>query len=549
MWQFASDIHDAYCPKRLVAIDRFGDSLGRVKDCTTRRGRWVLPLACVALLGACTTVGPDFRQPQVPWLAGWNGGSLQPLVADSRAARPDQLQTWWRAFKDPVLDQLIAEAQRVNPSVRTAGLRIMEARAQLGIAGSALYPQVQQVTGELLRVGNIRSNGSDTRAFNFGAGFQVGWEIDFWGGFRRGIEAADAGYFASIAQYDDLQVLMAAQVASLYCSIRTVEARLLIARQNAVLQKRSLDIAERLFKSGNDSELDVQQARAQYLGTLATIPALESGLRQTQNALSVVLARPPGPLAEMAAGKEAIPQAGLEAIADIPADLLRRRPDVRAAELQMAAQSALIGVSVAELYPSISLLGSVGVSASSLGSSTRALTFGVGPSLVWNVFDRGRLTNTVLLQDARFQQLHEQYQDAVLRAAREVDDAAVGFAKTGEQIVLLAESVTAAQRSLDIATLQYREGLVDFQRVIDSQRVFFSQQDLLVSTRGSLTQSLIALYKAMGGGWEQGRSRPVLDEATRETMSQRSDWKDLLAAPLPAADSVHPPASAGATRP
>jgi outer membrane protein TolC len=199
---------------------------------------------------------------------------------------------------------------------------------------------VQQVTGELLRVGEIRSGGSDTRAFTFGAGFQLGWEIDFWGGFKRGIEAADAGYFASIAQYDDLQVLMAAQVASLYCSIRTLEARLLIARQNAVLQKRSLDIAEQLFKSGYDSELDVQQARAQYLGTLATIPALESGLRQTQNALSIVLARPPGPLAEMTAGKETIPQAGLDVIVDIPADLLRRRPDVRAAELQMAAQSA-----------------------------------------------------------------------------------------------------------------------------------------------------------------------------------------------------------------
>jgi outer membrane protein TolC len=206
-------------------------------------------------------------------------------------------------------------------------------------------------------------------------------------------------------------------------------------------------------------------------------------------------------------------------------------------------------VSAAELYPSISLLGSVGVSATSLGNSMRSLTFGVGPSLVWNVFDHGRLSNTVLLQDARFQQLHEQYQDAVLRAAREVDDAAVGFAKTGEQIAFLAESVKAAQRSLDIATLQYREGLVDFQRVIDSQRVFFVQQDALVSSRGSLTQSLIALYKAMGGGWEQGRSRPVLDDATRETMSQRSDWKGLLAAPLPEAGADLSPPPAGATRP
>jgi NodT family efflux transporter outer membrane factor (OMF) lipoprotein len=371
-------------------------------------------------------------------------------------------------------------------------------------------------------------------ALSLSAGLQIGWELDFWGKFRRSIEAADAAYFASIAQYDDLQVLMAAQVASFYCSIRTVEARLVIARSNAALQKRSLEITERLFKGGTESELDVQQARALYLGTLSTIPQLEGVQRQTENALSILLARAPGPLPEMAAGKDLIPRAELHVIADMPADLLRRRPDIRAAEMQLAAQSALIGVSAADLYPSISLLGFVGLSATTLNGAPRVLSWGLGPSLVWNVFDHGRLTNAVLVQDARFQQLYEQYQDAVLRAAREVDDAAVGFAKTGEQIVLLADAVTAAQRSLDIATIQYREGLTDFQRVLDSQRTLFSQQELLVTNRGSLIQSLVALYKAMGGGWEQGRQRPVLDEATRETMRQRSKWQGILDAPLPA---------------
>jgi multidrug efflux system outer membrane protein len=491
-------------------------------------------LAGAVLLSACTTVGPDFKRPQVPWLADWTGGSLESLAADPRGPRSGQTQEWWRNFDDPVLEHLVAEAQRVNPNVRTAGLRIMEARAQLGIADSTRYPQVQQATGEVLWVGEERTGARDTSAVTFSAGLQIGWELDFWGKFRRSIEAADAGYFASIAQYDDLQVLMAAQVAALYCSIRTLEARLVIARENAALQKRSLEITERLFKGGSESELDVQQAKAQYLGTLSTIPQLEGGLRQTQNALSILLARAPGPLPEMAVGKDVIPQAELDVIVDMPADLLRRRPDVRAVEMQLAAQSALIGVSVADLYPSISLLGSVGLSDTSLSGSPRVLSWALGPSLVWNVFDHGRLTNTVLLQDARFQQLYEQYQDAVLRAAREVDDAAVGFAKTGEQIALLADAVKAARRSLDIATLQYREGLTDFQRVLDSQQTLFSQQELLVTSRGNLTQSLIALYKAMGGGWEQGRSRPVLDDVTRETMGQRSDWKGMLAAPLPA---------------
>ena len=501
-------------------------------------------LAGTVLLSACTTVGPDFQQPRVPWLDAWTGGSLQSLAVEPRGPRSPQAQEWWRNFKDPVLDQLVAEAQRASPNVRTTGIRIMEARAQLGIAGSTLYPQVQQVTGEVLWAGEQRSSGRDFNAVTFGAGFQLGWELDFWGRFRRGIEAADAGYFASIAQYDDLQVLMAAQVASLYCSIRIAEARLVIARENAALQKRSLEITERLFKGGIESELDVQQAKSLYLGTLATIPQLESLQRQTENALSILLARSPGPLPEMAASKNVIPQAELDVIVDIPADLLRRRPDIRAAEMQLAAQSALIGVSAADLYPSISLLGSVGVSATSVNGATQVLSWGLGPSLVWNVFDYGRLSNAVLVQDARFQQLYEQYQDAVLRAAREVDDAAVSFVKTGEQIPLLADSVQAAQRSLDIATLQYREGLTDFERVIDSQRTLFSQQELLVNTRGNLTQSLIALYKAMGGGWEQGRSRPVLDDVTRETMEQRSNWKGILTAPLPA-----PGADGGQDRP
>ncbi len=508
-----------------------------------------LALLSAMLLGACTTVGPDFKPPQVPWLAGWSGGSVETLAADRLSTRGGQTQEWWRNFNDPVLVELVAEAQRASPSVRIAGMRIIEARAQLGIAGSTLYPQIQQATSAAIGAGEWRSGGSDTTSLALNAGFGISWEIDFWGKFKRAIESADAGYFASVAQYDDVQVLMAAQVAGFYCSIRTVEVRLLIARENAVLQKRSLDITELLFRRGNDTELDVQQAKAQYQGTLARIPELERILRQTQNALSTLLGRAPGPLPEMAPGENVIPQAGLAVIVDVPADLLRRRPDVRAAEMQLAAQSALIGVSVADLYPSISLFGSVGISAVSLGGSSRALTLGIGPSLVWNVFDHGRLTNQVLLQDARFQQLYAQYQDAVLRAAREVDDAAVGFAKTGEEVALLVEGVKAARRSLDLATIQYREGLTDFQRVLDSQQTLFSQQERLVISRGDVSQNLIALYKGMGGGWEQGRGRPVVDEQTGETMGKPSDWENLRAVPLPPPGVDAPPNIPGTPTP
>jgi NodT family efflux transporter outer membrane factor (OMF) lipoprotein len=486
------------------------------------------------MLGACTTVGPDFARPRVAWLEHWKGGSLAPLVAGPQPKGP--IQAWWRHFKDPVLDSLIEQAQRRNPDVRTAGMRILEARAQLGIADSARYPQVQRASGELLRVGERRSGGPgpDTSTTTFNAALDIQWELDFWGKFRRGIEAADAAYLASVAQYDDVQVLMAAQVANLYCTIRTFEARLQIARDNAAIQKRSLEITARLFKSGYESELDVEQARSLYLGTLAGIPALDASLRQAQNALSILLARPPGPLPEMDPGRSRIPQAGLALIVDMPAELLRRRPDVRAAEMQLAAQSALIGVSAADLYPSISLLGSLGLAATTMSGSPQVVSWALGPGLVWNVFDHGRLASTVLVQDARFQQLYERYQGTVLQAAREVDDAAVGFARTGEQVALLADAVQAARRSLDIATVQYREGLTDYQRVIDSQRTFFSQQDLLATSRGNLTQSLIAIYKAMGGGWEGGRGRPVVDEATGAAMRRRSGWGGLLDIGLPA---------------
>jgi NodT family efflux transporter outer membrane factor (OMF) lipoprotein len=493
----------------------------------------LMALAAALALGACTTVGPDFVRPQVPWLRDWSGGEWRALADAAPHRAPAPYDEWWRAFGDPALDHLVAEAQRVNPGVRTAGMRIMEARAQLGIAGSALFPQLQQVTAEALYMGNRDTDGSGREFWSARVGFDLAWELDFWGKFKRGIESADAAYFASIAQYDDLQVLVAAQAASFYATIRVFERRLVITRENAALQQRSLEITERLFRSGNDSELDVQQARTQYLSTLATIPDLKSGLRQAQNALCVLLARPPGALPEMSSGRAKIPDAPLDVIVDLPGEMLRRRPDVRAAELQLAAQSAQIGVSKAELYPSIALAGSLGLSTTSFASPTATLGWGLGPALVWNVFDYGRLKNQVLVQDARFQQLYEQYQDVVLRAARELDDAATAFAQGRMQIDILRDSVKAARRSLDIANLQYREGLVDFQRVLDSQRALFSQQERLVVSEGSVAQNLITVYKAMGGGWQAGRLRPVLDDATAATMGERNNWGTLLGAPLP----------------
>lgn len=493
------------------------------------------------LIPGCSPLGPDFTRPKVSWLDAWAARPLEqptPQLTGPRQVSSDQ---WWRNFNDPVMEELVAEAQRLNPGVRTAGARILEARALVGVARSGLYPQLQQFNANLLGGGKLRQDASDIEFTTYGTGLTIGWETDFWGKFRRGVEAADYNYLASIARYDDMQVLVAAQTAGIYCSIRTIELRLRIAKENADLQKRSLEITEELFDSGNDTELDVQQAKALYLSTLSTIPELEAAQRQAHNALGVLLARPPGPLPELASGSQKIPQVPLGLIVDMPASLMRRRPDVRVAEMQLAAQSALIGVSEAQLYPSIALGGAVGLAPASpvrKGWSPANLDWGLGPSLVWNVFDHGRLKNQVLVEDARFQQFYEQYQETILRAAREVDDSAVAFARSTVQITLLDQSVDAAKRSLEIATIQYREGLVDFQRVLDSQKTLFNQQERLVTSRGEVTQSLIALYKAMGGGWQAGRGRTLLDEATRATMGERSDWNQLLEPPLPPASTT-----------
>ena len=315
---------------------------------------------------------PGLRAPEVPWLEDWSRRiARSSTAATERRCAAAQHDEWWRIFDDPVLDQLVAEAQRLNPACAPPACASWRRAPSSASPAARCIRSCSRSAARPCAPGRTQSRRPDTGVLAATASaFDIAWELDFWGKFRRGIESADAAYFASIAQYDDVQVLVAAQAASLYASIRTIELRLRIAHENAALQKRSLEITERLFRSGNESELDVQQARSQYLSTLATIPELESSLRQTQNALSVLLARPPGALPEMAAGREQIPEAPLEVIVDLPADLLRRRPDVRAAEMQLAAQSAQIGVSEAALYPSIALAGSVGLSATSLGSSS-----------------------------------------------------------------------------------------------------------------------------------------------------------------------------------
>ncbi len=502
--------------------------------------RRVLVMTAGVLLGGCTQLGPDYAPPELQVQDAWvlpEGTGLE--------TTPDDLITWWNSFEDPILSKLVEHAYQHNYSLEAAGLRVLEARAQLGIAIGTAYPQSQTASGGAVRIvaseANANTSAGDLRYWQYDVAAGVGWELDFWGRFRRGIESADASYLASVASYDDVLVLLTSQVVNTYTAIRTIEERLRIARENLVLQQRSYDIAEVKFRNGEDSELDMQQALTLLLSTEATVPALQAQLAQTRNALATLLSLPTDEIGDLLGEASGIPALPEAVAIGAPADLLRRRPDVRQAELQAVAQSNLIGVAEADLYPSFVLTGTVGLAAAGSTDTTRtgdsgfgqlfdgdALQFSGGPGFSWNLFNYGRIRNSVRVQDARFQQLLVNYQDTVLRAAQEVEDAIVDYLNGKRQTEILARTVISARRSTELSTLRYREGFSDYQRVLDAQQALFTQQQRYVDAQGQTVSSLVALYKALGGGWQIRQGDDLVDDAIKQQMRERTDWGQLL---------------------
>jgi NodT family efflux transporter outer membrane factor (OMF) lipoprotein len=506
-----------------------------------------------SILGAtaCTTLGPDFETPPADLEAVWNehGQSLNTAALSA---------DWWSLFDDPVLDSLIESAYRQNLSLQIAGLRIFEARAQLGVAIGQQYPQNQQLNGNLTRVElsenapNFFPGLMDDRYTQAGIGLDASWELDFWGRYRRGVESAGAGLGASIAEYDNALVSLTAEVARTYVVLRTLEERLVIARSNTVTQTRGYKLAQARFDNGAVSELDPAQALSLLKSTESTLPQLESRIRQARYALSILLGLPPGDLQAILQGGGLIPQPPAALDVGVPADLLRRRPDIRRAELQAAAQSALIGVARTDLYPRFSLVGSIGVLGSDSNStelndlfSADSLTYNFGPSVSWNILNYGRVQNQVRVQDARLEAALVNYQNKVLEAAREVEDGLSSYVGGRAQSEYLAESVQAAQRAVDLALLQYREGAVDFQRVLDTQKNLLQVQDAYTSVRGEVVGALISVYKALGGGWQIRAGKPFVSEQRQKAMRERTDWGHLLDESMPGELPAAPATGAG----
>jgi len=504
-------------------------------------------LLMAAALGGCA-VGPDFIPPPAEVQENWIESGDKRVATTSEVRRH-----WWRAFNDPTLDRLVECAYEQNLPVQVAGLRILEARAQLGVAIGNLYPQTQQGAGSAQQnllssqVANQQLLQHSYALFNLG--FDAGWEVDLWGRLRRNVEAADASLLGTVADYDDALVSLTGEVARAYALMRTYEELVAIARENARVQKDGLDIAESRFRNGATSELDVAQARTIYESTLADIPQYQASLQQAKNALSALLGRPPGAVEPLLGGPKRIPVASSRVAVGIPAELLRRRPDIRSAELRAAAESARIGVAEADLYPKLVLVGDVGVQSSNLSKlfAPHSLAFAIGPGFQWNILNYGQITNNVRAQDARFEEAVVNYQDTVLKAAREVEDALIAFLKAQESVASSRKSVASAEEAVRLSFTRYREGAEDFQRVVDSERTLLQQKNKLAQERSDIAVNLIALYKALGGGWEIRDGKPIVSAALQAEMARRTNWGHLLPAPPPPPTPALPlPAPVGA---
>jgi len=340
---------------------------------------------------------------------------------------------------------------------------------------------------------------------------------------------------ASIAARDQALILLTAQVVNTYTIIRINQEQLHYAFENEALQQRSYDIAAVLYRNGSDSELDMQQAHTLLLSTQATIPGFEIALQQAINALNTLLGQVPGSLDDLLGSEQRIPTLPDSIAVGIPADLLRRRPDVRQAELNALAQNARVGLAEADLYPSFSLTGSIGLVSGGAGSSdfgdlfsSDALTFSIGPSFVWPFLNYGRIRNNIRVQDARLQQALVNYRQVVIQSAREAEDAMVALNGSQQQTEILVKTVVSAKRSNQLSMLRYREGFSDYQRVLDSQQALFAQQQRLVTQRGTSVSSLVRLYTSLGGGWEIQSGLPLISEQSRQQMEQRTNWGELL---------------------
>lgn len=466
----------------------------------------------VAVLLAGCAVGPNYQAPKTSTPAQWTTS-----LAGGETNGPVELGTWWKNFGDTNLDALIATAIQSNLTLRVAEARVREARAEIGVVAGGLWPSVGAGGGytrnlygahtfpPLAKLASLPGFSIPLNYNLYNADFDAAWELDIFGGTRRAVEAANAQLGAAEYGERDVLVSLLAEVARNYISARAYQQQLGILRSNIRAEQDILDLASNRYENGLTSDLDVQQAKALLNANQANVPLLETYFDAAVFHLGVLLGQPPGALADEMSATNAIPLTPPLVPVGLPSDLLQRRPDVQQAERQLAAATAQIGVAKADLWPKFSLIGLAGVESVSAGTwfNYASKYWSAGPSVEWDLFEAGRIVANVHVKNARQQQALDGYHQTVLVALQDTETALTAYAKEQVRRESLEQSAQADQQALDLSTQRYKNGLTDFQRVLESESDVYTTQFNLVESDQNVSLDLVQLYKALGGGWEQ----------------------------------------------
>ena len=453
-------------------------------------------LFAAMFITSCAVVGPNYVSPKTKVSENWSTKLEDGLNAEQ--TDPNTLAKWWTTINDPELTSIIERAKSNNLDIKSAIARVRESRARRGIAEASLYPDLN-VSGSATK--SRTRDVTDTSSL-YSANFDAGWELDIFGGVRRSVEASNADLQTTQENLYDVLVSLLAEVAVNYVDVRTYQARLASVQESIELQAETYQLTVWRAQAGLNDELAVQQARYNLESSRSQIPALRSGLAQSMNSLAVLLGEEPGNLRQELEKTEQIPVAPADVAVGVPADIIRRRPDIRSAERSLAAQTARIGVATASLYPSFTLSGSIGLDALSLSDlSSGSWTLSGGPRFSWPIFDAGAIRQNINAQYAVTEQYLLQYKSVVLAALQEVENALISYAQEQQRRENLQQAAQAAQTAAGLARQEFEVGLVDFTTVLDTQRSVLSFQDQLAQSNGAVTSDLIRLYKALGGGW------------------------------------------------
>jgi NodT family efflux transporter outer membrane factor (OMF) lipoprotein len=470
-----------------------------------RSGKGLFFLVVVFLAGC--TVGPDYREPKLAVPVRWQEAH-QPGVE----VRPADLTRWWTAFNDPLLDALVERAVKSNLDLRIAEARIREARAARAATASGLWPTLDvsasykrsRTSENALGLGSLApQGGGELEQDLFRTGFDASWEIDVFGGVRRSVEAADATIQASVESRRDVLVTLLGDVAKNYIDLRGFQRRLAVAQDNLKAQQDTLELTRIRFQAGLTSDLEVAQAEAQVNTTAAQIPGLESSLKAAAYSLDLLLGLAPGALWRDLADDKPIPNLPPEVLVGLPSELLRRRPDIRVAERQLAAATAQVGAAMADLFPKFSLTGAYGLQSISASDwlTGRSRFWSIGPTIRWPIFDAGKIRANIEVRNAQQEQALGQYEKTVLAAFGEVEKSLVNYSREQARRQALLGAVASNRRALEMANELYLRGLNDFLNVLDAQRSLYAAESDLAQSEATMASNLVALYKALGGGW------------------------------------------------